>query len=385
MIASGVVVAAVGVFAIGFSLEATTTDEFCISCHEMEDNISGADEERLHLAGSGELHGSCADCHLPKPFLPRLRRKLRAGAEVYHHLLGTLDSPESFEARRLQMAQRVWAEMNHNDSVECRSCHDDLLTVHEGENEIAREYHERADEGGIGCIDCHKGLTHRMPWPPSSRSREFDPERCFACHTRVNVLATPRASHAKFEDLTSAEARAECRNCHGDGDDHADVPIRGEHVRFDASATVPPIEQEDACIDCHAADENPRWQLATHGFSDMACVSCHSIHRPGDEPLLRSLREPLCADSCHLEIVSDGDDSEPTTAEARDCTTCHDPHSPGGGERCMNCHPQGPGELAEETPEARAFHLRGQAEEILCDQCHKGMLHRTPHGRLIEP
>ena len=83
----------VGGIVIDFSLEATTTDEFCFSCHEMGDNISGADEERLHLAGSGELHGRCADCHLPKPFLPRLRRKLRASAEIYHHLLGTLDSP----------------------------------------------------------------------------------------------------------------------------------------------------------------------------------------------------------------------------------------------------------------------------------------------------
>ena len=157
MTALVIVAVLVGGFAIEFSLEATTTDEFCVSCHEMEDNISGADEERLHLAGSGELHGSCADCHLPKPFLPRLRRKLRASAELYHHLLGTLDSPESFEARRLQMAQRVWSQMKHNDSVECRSCHDDLQTASEAENEIAREYHERADENGVGCIDCHKG------------------------------------------------------------------------------------------------------------------------------------------------------------------------------------------------------------------------------------
>ena len=381
MTALVIVAVLVGGFAIEFSLEATTTDEFCVSCHEMEDNISGADEERLHLAGSGELHGSCADCHLPKPFLPRLRRKLRASAELYHHFLGTLDSPESFEARRLQMAQRVWSQMKHNDSVECRSCHDDLQTASEAENEIAREYHERADENGVGCIDCHKGLTHRMPLPRASRSRAFDPERCFTCHTRENVLVTPK-SHAKVEGLASAEARAECVKCHGDGDDHVSVPMRDERARRDAAAAETAIAQEDACIDCHAIDENPRWQLAAHGFSDTACVSCHSIHRPGDALLLRSLREPLCADSCHLAIASD---AEPSMHEVRDCTTCHDPHSPGGGDRCMICHPQRPVDLAEETLEARAFHLRGQAEGILCDQCHKGMLHRTPHIRLSKP
>jgi nitrate/TMAO reductase-like tetraheme cytochrome c subunit len=372
----------VGGFAIEFSLEATTTDEFCVSCHEMGDNISGSDEDRLHLVGSGELHGQCADCHLPRAFLPRLRRKLRASADVYHHLLGTLDSPESFEARRLQLAQRVWARMKHNDSVECRSCHADLQSARAGAGEIVRAYHERADRNGVGCIDCHKGLTHRMPALPSSRRQAFDPERCFTCHTRENVLATPRTSHAEAEGLTSAEARAECVKCHGDGEGHMEFPIRGERIRFDAFVTADPINREGACIDCHAADENPRWRLATHGLSDTACVSCHSIHRPGDGPLLRSLREPLCADSCHIAIASDGGDSERTTREARTCTACHDPHSPGGGERCMSCHPQGPGDLAEETPEARTFHLRGQAEGILCVQCHKGMLHRIPHAQL---
>jgi cytochrome c-type protein NapC len=377
-----VVVACVAVFAIDFSVEATTTDEFCISCHEMGDNISGADEERLYLAGSGELHGSCADCHLPKPFLSRMRRKLRASAEVYHHLLGTLDSPESFEARRLQMAQRVWAEMNHNDSVECRSCHDDMYAARARESSAAYEYHARADENDIGCIDCHKGLTHRMPSAVPDSGEIFDPEDCFVCHSREDVTATPSSSHAKAGGFTSAAARAECAECHGDGRAHMEYPLRAESVRFDATAVH--IEQQDACVACHAANENPRWQIATHGFSEAACVSCHSVHRPGDEALLRSLRHPLCADSCHLEITKDGT-AEVWEPGVQTCTDCHDPHSPGAGERCASCHAQSPADLTAESPEARAFHLRGQAEGISCDQCHKGMLHRTPHAQLSKP
>lgn len=372
-------------FAIDFSLEATTNDEFCVSCHEMADNISGPEADRLYLSGSGELHGRCADCHLPKPFLPRLRRRLRASAEVYHHLLGTLDSPESFEARRLQMAQSVWSRMNHNDSVECRSCHDDPLGVDAGGSEVARGYHERAGRNGIGCIDCHKGLTHRMPPLRSNVRQGFDPESCFACHTPVNVLATAAASHAKAGGLASREARAECAKCHVDAAVHAEYPMLAERVLFDGRATTAASRFEEACVDCHAADEKPRWQLATHGLSEIACVSCHFIHRPRDEPLLRSLRDPLCADSCHFSIVNEGGRSQPTTRETGDCMTCHDPHSPGGSERCASCHPQGRSELASETPAARAFHLRGRSEGILCDQCHKGMLHRIPHAQLSRP
>ena len=375
------------VFAIDFSLEATTTDDFCMSCHEMRDNISGADAGLLQLAGSKELHGTCADCHLPKPFLPRVRRKLRAGAEIYHHLLGTLATPESFEARRLQMARRVWAEMNHNDSVECRGCHEDLLTARADRSALAIGYHDRADRNGVGCVDCHKGLTHRMPRRTSSGGGAFDPERCFTCHARENVLATPVTTHKKVAGLASLAALAECAKCHVDAEGHAEFPLRGDRVRFDATARAAFLAQEAACIDCHAANAKPGWRLASHGFSDAACVSCHSIHQPGNEPLLESLREPMCADSCHLTLTNDerGGVPDPTLRAAGTCTSCHDPHARSGDERCLSCHPQGPAEFAAETPEAREFHLRGLAEGIHCDQCHKGMLHRISHAQLAIP
>ena len=44
-------------------------------------------------------------------------------AEVWGHFSGELDTPAKYEAHRLELAQKIWAELKANDSAECRSCH----------------------------------------------------------------------------------------------------------------------------------------------------------------------------------------------------------------------------------------------------------------------
>jgi len=90
-------------------------------------------------------------------------RKARSVGEVYHHFIGTIDTPEKFEAYRLTMATKVWEEMASNDSRECRSCHDAdawRLTL---QSLRAQEFHESSMTRGKTCIDCHKGIAHVLP------------------------------------------------------------------------------------------------------------------------------------------------------------------------------------------------------------------------------
>lgn len=37
---------------------------------------------------------SCADCHISHEIVPKLIRKAEAVREIYHHVLGTIDTPE---------------------------------------------------------------------------------------------------------------------------------------------------------------------------------------------------------------------------------------------------------------------------------------------------
>ncbi len=159
----GALIGAGGLFAIDVVLHETSTDSFCLSCHELEVNIGYEYEGMSHAKNGRGIRVTCSDCHLPKPFVPKMQRKLRAIGEVYHHILGTIDTPEKFEGHRMTMATRVWAELNETDSRECRDCHQADLWDLAAQSEKARDYHSGALSKGKTCIDCHKGIAHKLP------------------------------------------------------------------------------------------------------------------------------------------------------------------------------------------------------------------------------
>jgi nitrate/TMAO reductase-like tetraheme cytochrome c subunit len=92
-----------------------------------------------------------------------LLRKVYATNELFHHFLGTIDTPEKFEALRLEMAQHVWDTMKANDSRECRNCHSKESMALEKQSRPAQRMHRAAVEKGQTCIECHQGIAHKLP------------------------------------------------------------------------------------------------------------------------------------------------------------------------------------------------------------------------------
>lgn len=146
-------------------LDYTNTQEFCISCHEMSDTVYVEYKETLHYKNTSGVRAVCSDCHVPKPLGPKLWAKMYAANDVLHTILGSVDTPEKFEAKRLEMAERVWARMRKTDSRECRSCHTYESMNLEFQDRSAKKKHdpERLAESGKTCIDCHDGVAHKLP------------------------------------------------------------------------------------------------------------------------------------------------------------------------------------------------------------------------------
>ena len=153
-------VAFAGLFNVG--LEYTNRTEFCTSCHSMKTNLAEL-EERVHWKSRSGVHAGCADCHVPKDFKEKMIAKVMAAKDVYHEIMGTIDTPEKYEARRLDMAQRVWAKMKASDSRECKSCHGFAHMDFSEQDRFARKKHENAPDRDQTCIDCHKGVGHKLP------------------------------------------------------------------------------------------------------------------------------------------------------------------------------------------------------------------------------
>ena len=160
LVGGGIIVGVAGWLTFDATLAATSTEEFCISCHEMEANPWAQMQRTSHFSNAAGLHATCSDCHLPKEFVPKMIRKVEASREVWGTLMGIIDTPEKYAAHTPKMKAREIARLQANDSQECRNCHNTQRMLMASQSAKAREYHQAMKTNGKTCIDCHSGIAH---------------------------------------------------------------------------------------------------------------------------------------------------------------------------------------------------------------------------------
>ena len=104
-------------------LEATNTEKFCTSCHEMQANVFEELKSTVHYTNRSGVRATCPDCHVPHQWTNKIARKMQASKEVWGHIFGSIDTREKFVELRRTLAEHEWARMKANDSLECRNCH----------------------------------------------------------------------------------------------------------------------------------------------------------------------------------------------------------------------------------------------------------------------
>ncbi len=144
-------------------MEYTNSMEFCVSCHEMRDTVYEEYKKSAHYSNPAGVRVICSDCHVPKEWAAKLARKIQASNELYHKIMGTIDTPEKFEAKRQELAEHVWASMKETDSRECRNCHSYEAMAYHKQSRRGEEKMREAAEQGKTCIECHKGVAHKLP------------------------------------------------------------------------------------------------------------------------------------------------------------------------------------------------------------------------------
>ncbi len=146
------------------ALELTNTETFCISCHEMRENVYQEIQPTIHFTNRSGVRAKCSDCHVPKDWTHKIARKMQASKEVWGWMFQTISTREKFIAKRQELARREWARLKANDSLECRNCHDyDSMDFTRQSKRAADSHATSLDRGQKTCIDCHKGIAHRLP------------------------------------------------------------------------------------------------------------------------------------------------------------------------------------------------------------------------------
>ena len=152
------------VFWGGFNtgMEATNTLGFCTSCHEMRDTVFQEYKQTVHYTNRSGVRAVCSDCHVPKDWSHKFVRKIQASQELFGKFItGGIDTPEKFEAKRMELAQHVWKTMK--DERFARMPQLPLMGRHES-GEAASAGPDADGQGAEGRQDVHRlPQGHRAP------------------------------------------------------------------------------------------------------------------------------------------------------------------------------------------------------------------------------
>lgn len=101
------------VFWGGFNtaLEATNTETFCVSCHEMRDNVFVELKDTIHYTNRSGVRASCPDCHVPHEWTHKIARKMQASRRS-----GARFSAPSTPATNSSPCDVNWPSTNGPDS-----------------------------------------------------------------------------------------------------------------------------------------------------------------------------------------------------------------------------------------------------------------------------
>ena len=196
----------IGVFIWGgfnMGMEATNTKEFCISCHEMEVNVYQEYVGTIHHTNRSGVPAGCPDCHVPRPWFYKMKRKIQASNELWHKMLGSVDTPEKFDAKRLQLAVKEWKRMKESDSRECRNCHEISTMDPAAQKPRARKQHYNAMKTGQTCIDCHKGIAHKKVHDQLTEEQKDELEKPNPAFIRPIPAAYEAFMNGEKEEKTS--------------------------------------------------------------------------------------------------------------------------------------------------------------------------------------
>ncbi|MDH5514283.1 MAG: NapC/NirT family cytochrome c, partial [Gammaproteobacteria bacterium] len=312
------------------AMEATNTLTFCISCHEMEENVYREYQETVHFTNRSGVRATCSDCHVPDPWVHKVVRKVQASRELVHKALGTIDTPEKFDNKRLQLAKNVWHAMKKTDSRECRNCHDFDSMNPENQKGRARKQHINAMEAGNTCIDCHKGIAHKevhdlltddeldeIEKPDPDNIRPIPPQ--WLAYTEQGARDSKNEAAAEAPVETAAEPAA-------DTDAQAPEETAAEPAAdTDAQAPEETAAEPAADTDAQASAETAAEPVVAAATATAAAASTSSgpgIDWSGVEPVEITLFYP---GHSSMEWILKGSDHSGKRAFD-------------SGDRCFDCH-----------------------------------------------
>lgn len=212
---------------------------------------------------------------------------------------------------------------------------------------------------------------------PAAPAEYVGSEMCQACHEDIYKAFRTNRHFAVERDKKRGWEGKSCESCHGPGSIHAES-AEAKDIRNPAKLAPKPSEL--ACLKCHNNQKtNVGRVMGGHGRNEVACASCHSVHKAGSEHIVQGRFARINTQCAGCHQASWAQFQKPhrhrLPENAMSCVDCHNPHGsmlPGSirtvnanDPGCFKCHGDKRGPFTFEHAPVR---MDG------CGTCHE------PHG-----
>lgn len=243
------------------------------------------------------------------------------------------------------------------------------------------------------------------PAPRPDQYTEKGADTCLKCHddesATYSAAALFKSKHAQRGNPRAPFGAngLQCESCHGPGALHARNKRASAINTFKPDSKVPLAQRNQVCLGCHESSTRMAWHAGAHERNDVACTSCHKVHRDHGDPVLAKASQPQVCYTCHQQQRADFQkaSSHPLRHGLMGCSDCHNPHGSGTPaslvqptalQTCTSCHADKRGpvlwEHAPVTEDCALCHqphgsvrsaLLTKPAPLLCQQCHSAAGH----------
>jgi len=139
----------------GIGLALTSSNAFCISCHEMRLVAEQGWMHSKHYHNRAGVVAGCSDCHVPPSLLPKLWVKTRDGLkDTWVHFFGQSD-PTKMDWDELGKSARAKIYQSA-----CEKCHQNLEPAGASIKALVAHRENRRAERPKSCLECHVEEFH---------------------------------------------------------------------------------------------------------------------------------------------------------------------------------------------------------------------------------
>ena len=159
--------------------------------------------------------------------------------------------------------------------------------------------------------------------PPSGPAEYVGSVVCQGCHEEI-FKGFQKNAHVILETHKGRgwEEKA-CESCHGPGSKHAES-VSPEDIINPAKQKASSADRN--CLKCHINQPSNAGRIhGGHARSQVACVTCHSMHKP--QPKVAQMRTAQCV-TCHTSTWAEFQKPyrHNLPEGSMTCVDCHNPH-----------------------------------------------------------